>query len=320
MKNVKKGHTKPVVCLDAGHYGKYNRSPVVPAYYESVMAWNLHNYLATELEAYGINVVKTRAAQDVDLALVSRGKASKGCDLFISLHSNACDTESVDRPVAIYLVPDAASTIDEASKEIAGMLANTVRDVMQTTGKPQTLYMLSSNDRDGDGKKDDDYYGVLHGAHVVGTPGVIMEHSFHTNTKATKWLLVDSNLRALAKAEAKTIAAWFDVQKVEDTYTQKEFIREVQKACGATVDGIAGPETLSKTVTISANFNGKHAVVRPFQKYLHALGYDEVGKADGIAGPKFTAALAHFQQDNDCTPTGLAEAWGKTWQKMLGLK
>ena len=30
------------ICLDAGHYAKYNRSPVVPEYYESVMNWKLH--------------------------------------------------------------------------------------------------------------------------------------------------------------------------------------------------------------------------------------------------------------------------------------
>lgn len=35
MKNVKSGHAQPVVCLDAGHFGKYNRSPVVPDYYET---------------------------------------------------------------------------------------------------------------------------------------------------------------------------------------------------------------------------------------------------------------------------------------------
>ena len=30
------------ICIDAGHYGKYNRSPVVPEYYESDMVWKLH--------------------------------------------------------------------------------------------------------------------------------------------------------------------------------------------------------------------------------------------------------------------------------------
>lgn len=42
---------------------------------------------------------------------------------------------------------------------------------------------------------------MLRGANAVGTPGIILEHSFHTNTRATKWLSSDSNLQKLAKAE-----------------------------------------------------------------------------------------------------------------------
>ena len=33
MEHVKSGHTHPIVCLDAGHSGDYNRSPAVPEYY-----------------------------------------------------------------------------------------------------------------------------------------------------------------------------------------------------------------------------------------------------------------------------------------------
>lgn len=103
-------------------------------------------------------------------------------------------------------------------------------------------------------------------------------------------------------------------------YSLQSFVRDVQKACGAAVDGIAGPETLDKTVTISATFNRSHAAVKAVQTRLATLGYEEVGTADGIAGPKFTSALAHFQKDNGCTPTGIAEEWGKTWNKLLKLK
>lgn len=102
-------------------------------------------------------------------------------------------------------------------------------------------------------------------------------------------------------------------------YSQQSFVKDVQKACGAAVDGIAGEETLGKTVTISATFNRSHAAVKAVQTRLATLGYEEVGAADGIAGPKFTSALAHFQKDNGCTPTGLAEEWGKTWRKLLGM-
>jgi peptidoglycan hydrolase-like protein with peptidoglycan-binding domain len=55
------------------------------------------------------------------------------------------------------------------------------------------------------------------------------------------------------------------------------------------------------------------------QKRLIALGYTEVGEADGIAGAKFTSALAHFQQDNGCWVDGVITAKNKTWKKLLGI-
>lgn len=210
MKNVKTGHKQPIVCLDAGHYGKYNRSPVVPDYYESDMNWKLHLLLKAELEKYGIQVKTTRADKNKDLALESRGKASKDADLFISLHSNAANAESTKYVVAMYQVDDNCGEMDEQSKAFAAKIAKTVGTVM---GLPhQTWNTKSSSDRDGNGYKDD-YYGVLRGAHTVHTPGVIIEHGFHTNTTTAKWLLVEANLQKLAVAEAKTIAEWFDVQK-----------------------------------------------------------------------------------------------------------
>lgn len=97
----------------------------------------------------------------------------------------------------------------------------------------------------------------------------------------------------------------------------KEFIKSVQTAIGAAVDGIAGPETLSKTITVSSKKNNRHAVVKVVQKRLKELGYVEVGAADGIAGPKFTSAVAHFQQDNGCVVDGEITARNKTWKKLL---
>lgn len=106
---------------------------------------------------------------------------------------------------------------------------------------------------------------------------------------------------------------------VKDEYTLKEFVSDVQRACGAAVDGIAGTETLSKTVTISAKYNRKHAVVKYVQKRLAELGYSEVGEVDGVAGPNFTSAMTRFQKDNGCTADGVITARNKTWKKLLGM-
>lgn len=189
------------ICLDAGHYGKYNRSPVNGSYYESDMTWKLHTFLKSALEAYGITVITTRKNQASDLALEARGKTAKGCDLFISVHSNACGTESVDYPLACCCVSGKVDTIGKK-------LADTVASVM---GTRQSGRIIKKRGDSGD------WYGVLRGAAKVGVPGVLLEHSFHTNAKATAWLLSDSHLKKLAEAEAQTIAEHYGIKKASQS-------------------------------------------------------------------------------------------------------
>ncbi len=109
----------------------------------------------------------------------------------------------------------------------------------------------------------------------------------------------------------------YDEEPETDTYTHEDFLRELQKALGAPVTGEADLATLGMTVTVSTKVNAAHAAVKPLQKRLNALGYTEVGAADGKAGPKFTSAILHFQEDNACTPTGALQEWDKTWHKVI---
>lgn len=105
----------------------------------------------------------------------------------------------------------------------------------------------------------------------------------------------------------------------EGSYSQEQFIRDIQTACGAAVDGIVGPETLGKTVTLSASKNISHPAVLPVQRRLLALGYTQVGSADGVAGPKFTEAVKAYQKAQGCQVDGEITANAQTWQKLLGL-
>ena len=105
----------------------------------------------------------------------------------------------------------------------------------------------------------------------------------------------------------------------KEDYTLDQFIRDVQAATGSKVDGIAGPETLGNTVTVSARKNRTHKVVKAIQKRLYALGYTQVGEADGITGPKFEAAVMAFQDDNRCWVDGEITAKNKTWRALLGM-
>ena len=209
------------ICLDAGHYGKYNQSNVYPSYYESDMTWKLHLLLKKELEGYGFKVITTRDNKDVDLDPHKRGEKSQGCDLFLSLHSNACETESVDKAVVIPYQYVSWTDIDDKSRAIAEKLGACITDVMGLSSY-QMYPRKAESDRDGNGKFDDEYYGVLYGARKVGTPGLILEHGFHTNTKCAKWLSNDSNLEKLAKAEADTLAEHFGVKKEKEWYADAQ--------------------------------------------------------------------------------------------------
>lgn len=101
-------------------------------------------------------------------------------------------------------------------------------------------------------------------------------------------------------------------------YTHKDFVKEIQYAIGAKTDGIAGSETLSKTITVSKTKNNRHAVVKPIQKYLNSIGYD-CGTVDGIAGSKFDTAVKAFQRANGCTVDGEITAGKNTWRRLLKL-
>ena len=156
---------------------------------------------------------------------------------------------------------------------------------------------------------------------------VLMEYGFMDSTTDYPVISKDSYSRLVAYATMDAIAEVAGLKKKVtkpvvkpiEHYTLKEFVTDVQKVIGAKVDGIPGPETLSKTVTVSAKKNNKHAVVKFIQKRLLALGYTEVGKPDGVAGPKFTSAVAHFQLDNHCVTDGEITAKNTTWKKLLGL-
>lgn len=111
-----------------------------------------------------------------------------------------------------------------------------------------------------------------------------------------------------------------EAASINPTYTQKNFIKEVQSVTGSKVDGMAGNETIRNTITVSATKNRKHPVVVPLQKRLNALGYN-CGTVDGIAGPKFTEAVNAYQKKvlGYKNLDGEITAKKKMWKSLLGM-
>ena len=157
-------------------------------------------------------------------------------------------------------------------------------------------------------------------------PACLVECGFMDNANDTPRILTEEYANIVANALVEGLVECFGLTKgatvVEkptvQTYTYKDFVGDVQRACGAKVDGIAGPETLSKTLTVSKTKNRKHAVVKPLQRYLNTLGFD-CGAVDGIAGKLFDNAVKSYQRANGCVIDGEITARNKTWKKLLKL-
>lgn len=150
-------------------------------------------------------------------------------------------------------------------------------------------------------------------AESIGIKGIGLYDTFvHIDTRESKSFWYSH------AQEKRTTFGGTPEQKQGDSLAT--FVKEIQKACGATVDGIAGKETLSKTVTLSASKNRTHPMVKAVQKRLYVLGYTQVGEADGVAGTKFREAVIAFQKDNGCAADGEITARNKTWRKLLGME
>lgn len=205
------------IMIDPGHYSYYNRSIVYSPYWESVMTWKLSNYLQKELQALGVHADLTKSSLDEDPSLNDRGFSSKGYDFFISMHSNAGAYESMDQPLAFVYQDLPWTDIDDISKELGGLIANKVSEVMETKQKGSTAQRKGTGDWDRNGINDDEWYSVLFASRFVGTPGILMEHSFHTNYRSSVWLYNDDNLKNLAKEEAEVIYDYFNKIKPQET-------------------------------------------------------------------------------------------------------
>lgn len=123
------------------------------------------------------------------------------------------------------------------------------------------------------------------------------------------------------EVEAPTVETPEVEAPAKEEYPLEQFVRDIQGAIGAKVDGSAGPETLSKTVTLSRYINRRHKAVKFVQKRLYVLGYTEVGEIDGVAGKLFKAAVERYQKEvvGLAKPDGEITMRNKTWKKLLGM-
>jgi len=255
-----------------------------------------------------------------DIRLIDRANASNNfdADFYLAIHHNAGIKGNSGGGIMVFSYKYGSTESFEWQKELYNAL------IKETGLKGDRSNPITKSS--------------LYECRVPKAPAILLELGFMDSTTDTPIILTEKYADQCAKAITDVIIKREKLTKKIvskpvvsepkeeiiidkiDEYSLTDFVKDVQKACGAKVDGIAGSETLSKTITISATKNNKHAVVKAIQKRLTTLGYTQVGTIDGVAGAKFTTAVKAFQKDNNCTKDGEITAKMTTWKKLLGMK
>lgn len=318
------------IAIDAGHGSNTAGKRTPNGWLEHYTNVKCANYFDIAMRRCGFETVKIawddiNSKDDADVSLATRQSQIRNskCDISVSWHANAFgDGKSYNAAQGI------ETLIHNNSVKVkdSGSLAIKVQNHLIKGTKQKNRGVKSAN-------------LAMCNCVAMGTKAsILIEIGFMTNEYEAQLIQSDSFCLECAEEAAQGVCEYFGVTYVKPnnqsstsnssatipnlsnstTYTKTQFIKDIQSAIGAKVDGIAGKETLSKTVTVSKTKNNRHAVVKPIQKYLNTLGFS-CGVEDGIAGAKFDAAVKAYQKANGCVADGEITAQKTTWKKLLGM-
>ena len=295
------------IAYGAGHYRQTPGKRLPKELDETeTREWVLNSRVAEAFaqaaKAYDVELLRLDDAtgqQDVSLAQRCRAANNWGADMYLSIHHNAGAKLTQAGGIVAFSYPGSKegaafrNGIYDACIAAGGLKGN--RANPKTTANFQELRESAM-------------------------PAVLMEYGFMDSRIDAPIILQETYSATVGKATMVGIAQVAGIPLKQRKDDLEVFVKEIQKAFGAKVDGIAGPETLQKTKTLSQDKNNTHVAVKAVQQRLWELGYTQVGEADGIAGVKFTAAVKAFQKDNGCWVDGEITARNKTWRKLLKME
>lgn len=188
------------VMIDPGH-APGNANKGANGFYEHAGMWNLSIKLKALLEKQGIAVELTRS-QANDVSLTDRGNKAKGCDVFISQHSNAANKTA--RGVECFY-----SLRRGSDKTWANCFSKDLSIIMNNNDRGAKTKI---------GENGGDYFTVIRAAGLTDCKHIfLVENGFHDNLVDEAFLLLAENIDKIAIAQAKIICEIVGLK-----YTEKE--------------------------------------------------------------------------------------------------
>ena len=215
--SVKARQTSPkkdlCIVIDPGHGGIQSgtqRGTVE----EKTLNLKIAQYLKEALEKYkGVTVSLTRDG-DYDVSLTDRTQYSvdKNADLMVSIHNNATgDCAAYDNGCTVLAAKDGykQELVDEEQK----LACNILNELSALGIENQGILLRDSeaNEKYENGELAD-YYAIIRGGVLKDIPTVLVEHAFvDDDSDFENYLSSDTKLKALAEADAKGIARYYQL-------------------------------------------------------------------------------------------------------------
>lgn len=213
--NARQTSPKKDLCIviDPGHGGIQSgtqRGTVE----EKTLNLKIAQYLKEALEKYkGVTVSLTRDG-DYDVSLTDRTQYSvdKNADLMVSIHNNATgDCAAYDSGCTVLAAKDGYK--QELADEEQKLACNILNELEALGIENQGILLRDSeaNEKYENGELAD-YYAIIRGGVLKDIPTVLVEHAFvDDDSDFENYLSSDAKLKALAEADAKGIARYYQL-------------------------------------------------------------------------------------------------------------
>ncbi len=217
---TEKTKTSLKIVLDPGHGGE-DSGAVRGTVCEKDLNLAIAEYLKAYLEEYsGVEVVMTRSS-DRKIGLSDRTEIAvdEDADLLVSLHNNAKGPQCPYRSGSTVLVAKGNYISGNEKKEAMALeeqkLGCNILYELEEAGLENRGLLLRDSE-DGTEYSDgtlSDYYAIVRNGVKNNLPGILIEHAFlDSDEDYEKYLSSENGLKKLARADARGIARYFQLE------------------------------------------------------------------------------------------------------------
>ena len=210
-----------MVVIDPGHDSTHSGTVGIGGLHEEALNLKIAQYCKQKLEQYDVTVYMTREGESCPYIGTSAGNdntnrvhtaASRGADLYLSIHLNSSTSSSASGATVYYpnmnYNPQVGSIGEKIAQVIQDMLIKLgLRDLgtQIRNSEDHTTYPDASLA---------DYYNVIRTSKECGFPGIIVEHAFLSNASdVNRFLTSEAGLKRLGEADADAVISYFGLRE-----------------------------------------------------------------------------------------------------------